>query len=502
MPQGAEKAYAEIIAREKERTLIESVRALLDWDESTFMPKGGAQIRGDQKAYLAREFHERLIDPRLADALSEVEGSALMKDEKVGGNVRAIRRWHDRACKVPPQLVEKIARDSSASIEAWMAAKERSDFSVFRPHLEKMVEYRREEAQAVGYKTVPYDALLEYYEPGMTVAELNRLFGQLKPRVANLVKEVADSPKRPNPAFTSRKFSIEAQRRVCETAMKALGFDGDRGRLDVSTHPFCQNISPADVRLTTRYCETDFFGSLFSTIHETGHGLYEQGLDVTKWGLPAARACSMGIHESQSRLWENLVARTAPFWEFFFPVVKSAFPEAMHDLTRDDLLFRLNAVERTFIRTESDEVTYNLHIILRFELEQGLLLGDLKVADVPEAWNAKFKELFGLTPPDQARGCLQDIHWSTGDFGYFPTYSLGNLYGAQFMEKAREDIGDLEDQLRRGEFKGLRQWLSQNVYRWGATLLGSEVCLRATGKPLSVEPLVRHFESKCRRYYA
>ncbi len=325
----------------------------------------------------------------------------------------------------------------------------------------------RQKAQAIGYKTVPYDALLDEYEPGATTAEITTLFAALRADLVPLVSAIAASGRRPRRDILERDYPVEQQKQFGQAAAAAIGFDFEAGRLDVTTHPFCSGIGPGDCRITTRYNPRHFNESFFGILHEAGHGIYEQGLPAEHFGTPLGTFASLGIHESQSRLWENQVGRGQPFWEHFFPLARQAFPAALDDVGLDDFLFAINDVQPSFIRVEADEATYNMHIILRFELEQALVSGDLKPADVPGAWNEKFHQFFALTPPTHAKGCLQDIHWSMGGIGYFPTYTLGNLYAAQFMEQARHDLADLDGEFRAGRFHGLKGWLNEKIHSAG-----------------------------------
>jgi len=495
-------AYDQLCEREKERGILNSLLELAEWDESTYMPKKGGGLRGEQKAYLAKRQHALLSDPKTGDLLSTLESSDWLKSVPVeAANVRALRRIYDQAVKVPGTLVEEIARLSTASVEAWTEGRKKSEFSLFEPYLEKMIGLRQQVAEALGYEKNPYDALLDLYEPGAKTEQVRPLFAILQKEIGQLLAKVDGSAKKPRLEILARDYSIPEQKELSRKALEVLGFDLEAGRLDLTTHPFCRGSSPEDVRLTTRYDLNDLRDGLFSTIHEAGHGMYEQGLPGTHWPLPASKACSMGIHESQSRLWENLVARGESFWEFFYPTLNKLYPALLKDVSLQDFVFAVNAVDRGFIRTDSDEVTYNLHIILRFELEEKMLRGDLKAKDVPEAWNAKFLELFGVVPPKAALGCLQDIHWSCGDIGYFPTYTLGNLYAAQWMETAREQLGNLDDDFKTGNFSRLKGWLSKNIYSQGQTLFPDELCLKVSGKPLSPDPLLRHLRKKIERFY-
>jgi carboxypeptidase Taq len=347
-----------------------------------------------------------------------------------------------------------------------------------------------------SYTASPYDALLDEYEPGATAAEITQVFAALRDELVPLVQAILGSGKKAPHDLLERDYPVEAQRTFGEAAAKAIGFDFTAGRLDVTTHPFCSGIGPGDCRLTTRYNPHHFNQGFFGILHEAGHGIYDQGLDPEHYGTPLGSADSLGIHESQSRLWENQVGRSRAFWEHFFPRARQVFPGTLEDVSLDDFIFAINDVERSFIRVEADEATYNMHIILRFELEQALIAGDLEAKDVPGAWSEKFHKFFQLTPPNHAQGCLQDIHWSMGGIGYFPTYTLGNLYAAQFMESARRDLGDLEADFRRGDFARLKGWLSEKIHRRGQRYRPHELCERVTGRPLSHKPLVAYLRGK------
>lgn len=497
------KPYDELLRRIKERGLLDSVGSVLGWDERTHMPPHGSAHRAEQMALVARLGHQALSDPAIGKLLSDVESSALVKDPKseAAANVREIRRIHDRAVKIPPRLVEELARTTTRAQQVWQEARKADDFKAFRPWLDKVVKLKREEAQAVGYKDVPYDALLDEYEPGATTAEITRVFADLRRDLTPLVAEIAASGKSPRPDILERDYPVDRQVYFGESAAAAIGFDFAAGRLDVTAHPFCSGIGPGDCRLTTRYHPRDFRQGFFGILHEAGHGIYEQGLPHEHFGTPLGGAASLGIHESQSRLWENQLGRGRPFWEHFFPRARQVFSSALGDVALDDFHFAVNDVQPSFIRVEADEATYNLHIILRFELEQALISGDLQAADVPAAWNNRFQAMFQLTPPDFARGCLQDIHWSMGGIGYFPTYTLGNLFAAQFMEKARQDLTGLDDDVRRGEFGRLKTWLNDKIHRHGQRYRANELCRQVTGKEPSHKPLISYLRGKFGRLY-
>jgi carboxypeptidase Taq len=496
-------AYRELIERFKETRLLDSIGAIASWDQHTYMPPKGAGHRAEQMGYLAKLGHEKLTSPRLGELLAQIENTPLVKDAESAEavNVREIRRTYDRAVKVPGKLVEEIARTVSAAQGIWAQARKDDQFPAFAPWLDKIVTLKREEAKAVGYKESPYDALLDEYEPGATAAQVTRVFAELRAELIPLVAAIASAPKKPRRDLLTREFPVDRQHIFGQAAAAAIGFDFQAGRLDTTVHPFCSGIGPGDCRLTTRYQPRELNQGLFGILHEAGHGIYEQGLDPACFGTPMGSACSLGIHESQSRLWENQVGRSRPFWEHFLPRLQQTFPGTLDDVSVDDFVFAVNSVEKSFIRVEADEATYNMHIILRFELEQALMCGDLKPMDVPGAWSEKFRRMLDLTPPSDAQGCLQDIHWSMGGLGYFPTYTLGNLYAAQFMQQARTDLGDLDGDFRVGQFGRLKGWLNARIHRPGQKYRPGELCRRVTGQALSHKPLIAYLRKKYEPLY-
>jgi carboxypeptidase Taq len=498
LPLTPDNAYAALIERVKEYHLLGSCAGVLEWDERTYMPRRGSALRAEQMALLARMTHDLLTTPETGDLLAAVEGTPLVSDPEsdAAANVREVRRAYDRAVKLPRELVAELARVTSQAQQVWQQARRDNDFPLFRPWLERVVALKRQEAEAVGYRASPYDALLDEYEPGATAAEITRVFVALSEELVPLIAAIAASGRTPRRDLLERSYPVNRQQAFGREAAAAIGFDFDAGRLDVTTHPFCSGIGPGDCRITTRYNEHHFNEAFFGVLHEAGHGLYEQGLDPERFGTPLGSAASLGIHESQSRLWENQVGRGRPFWEYFFPRTRQAFPEALRDVTLDEFLFAVNDVRASFIRVEADEATYNLHIILRFELEQALLTGDLKPADVPAAWDEKFRRLFDRTPPSPAQGCLQDIHWSSGGIGYFPTYTLGNLYAAQFMARARQDLRGLDADFQQGQFGRLKAWLNEKVHRPGKRYRPADLCRRVTGEALSHQPLLAYLRNK------
>lgn len=498
MPTTATDAYSDLLRRIREANLLGTCSSVLSWDEATYMPKAGSAFRGEQMGLLARLVHDMTTAPLIGELLVRVEQSDLVGDPESDAavNVREIRRLYDRAVKVPASLVEQLAKITTQAQPIWREARKSANFRLFEPILDQIVHLLREKADCIGYKTSRYDALLDEYEPGATAAEITSLFTALRQELIPLIGAIADSSKKPNRDILQREYPVERQRLFGEAAAAAIGFDFDAGRLDVSAHPFCSGIGPGDCRITTRYNEHHFNESFFGILHECGHAIYEQGLPAEFACTPRGTFCSLGIHESQSRLWENQVGRGRPFWEHFFPRARQTFPSALRDVTLDEWLFAINDVQPSFIRVEADEATYNLHIILRFELEQAMLSGDLPTSDVPFAWNESFEKMFGLKVNSDAEGCLQDIHWSFGGLGYFPTYTLGNLYAAQFMEAARRELTGLENDFSRGDFSRLKEWLNVKVHHPGMKWRASDLCRRVTGSGLDHAPLMRYLRDK------
>ncbi len=480
----AKAAYEELVRLSRERALLASCVALLAWDEETYMPPGGATHRAEQLAYLAGLEHDKATDPRLGERLADVDNSDLVSDlsSDAAVNVREWRRQYDRQTRLPRPLVEETARVTSLAQAEWAAARREADFARFRPWLERVTALKRREADAIGSMAEPYDALLDEYEPGATARDLDRLFAELSGGLSELAGRLAEAPRRPNAAVLHRDYPAERQRAFGRIAAAALGYDFRRGRLDDTTHPFFSTIGPGDCRITTRYHPRDFGDAFFSTLHEVGHGLYEQALDPAAYGLPVGEAPSLGAHEAQARLWENAVGRRRSFWEHFFPLARRDFPEALGDVGLAEFYFAVNGVEPSLIRVRADEVTYDLHILARFRLERVLIAGDLLPADLPAAWNEVHRRLLGVSPRDDAEGCLQDGHWAAGLFGYFPTYTLGNVIAAQLFARAEADLGGMDDAFVRGDFSGLLEWLRDRFYSLGGRFPTARLVEEATGR--------------------
>jgi carboxypeptidase Taq len=494
-----ESIYRLLLAELREIALLSSVSAVLGWDDRTQMPIRGAAHRADQLCLLARQIHQRFTSPQIGDWLSELEARDLDDDATV--NVRETRRRYDRSVKIPQSLVEEETRITTMAHQAWVDARKQSDFSAFAPWLEKILPLKLQRAKCLGYAVHPYDALLDLYEPDETTAHLTQVFESLRDPLVELIAQIKDSPPPAPVEILRRRYPIAQQEALARAAATAIGFNFDAGRLDVSVHPFCTGLGPSDTRMTTRYNEYYFRNAFFGTLHETGHGLYDQGLPAQHFGTPLGSSVSLGIHESQSRMWENLVGRSRSFWTFFLPKARQAFPEALGDVSDDQWYRAINGVSPSLIRVDADETTYNLHILIRFELEQAMMTGDLSVADLPGAWNERMKKYLGIAPPDAAQGVLQDVHWSSGSIGYFPTYMLGNLYAAQFFETARSELGDLDAQFAAGEFSPLLQWLRKKIHQHGKRYSAGQLAMRITGQSLSAQPLLRHLKTRAGEIY-
>jgi carboxypeptidase Taq len=491
-------AFAELTTLVQRAHTLGLIGELLGWDEQVMLPPGGADQRAAQHAALAEAQHAAASGARLGELLALLEARSAELDFDQHAVVRHARKDFDRATKLPPEFVREKAAQGSRGYHAWAKAKAADDFSGYAPVLEKNLELAQREAAYLGRGAAPYDALLDKFDPGLTAAAVEKLFSELKRDLVPLVRAITASPAAAQArAITAklRGFPIEGQREFLREVTAALGFDYARGRIDVSLHPFCSGTG-SDVRMTTRFNADAPLDALFSSIHETGHGLYEQGLATEHLGTALGVHAGMAVHESQSRLWENQVARSRGFWRHFEPRWRATFPSQSAAFSSDELYLAVNAVEPTLIRVDADEVTYNLHIVLRFELEKKLFSGELAVRDLPAAWRAASRELVGLEPSNDREGVLQDVHWSDGAFGYFPSYCLGNMIAAQLWYRALALRPALEEEFARGDFSGLLGWLRENIHAQGRRFSALELVQRVTGAPLSPQPLVRYLRER------
>jgi len=477
--------------------------AVLDWDQQTYMPSGGVTARANQKATLSKLAHQLFTDDKTGTLLGQAEAElqGLPEDDNDAALLRMTRRDFDKATRLPESLVEEVSRVTSHAQEEWAKARAANDYGAFAPWLERIVDLERRTAEALGYEERLYDALLDQYEPGMTSRRLDEIFGELKRQTVPLVQAIARNADAVDASVLGRDYDEEKQRLFAESVLRDCGFDFSRGRQDRSVHPFCTHFSQNDVRLTTRYDRNFVSMALFGSLHEMGHGLYEQGISPELEGTLLSSGTSLAVHESQSRLWENLVGRSRKFWNCYYPRFQETFAPTLADVPVEAFYRAMNKSGPSLIRVEADEVTYNLHIILRYEMENELLEGRLSVADAPDAWNAKMQELLGLTPADNREGILQDVHWSIGIMGYFPTYSLGNILSVQLFNKAVEDVPSIPDEIERGQFSSLLQWLRENVHRHGRKYYPEELIRRATGSPLTVQPYADYLRNKFGELY-
>ena len=498
-----QKSYDKLMAHQRKTALLRSCASVLGWDRETYMPLNAGVHRAEQLTLLSGMVHERVTSPQVGEWLANCENSQLTQDpfSYQAVNIREIRRSYDKKIKIPQRLVEEITRTTSLAHQAWIESRQKSDFKLFYPWLEKIVSLKREYASIIGYDGIAYDALLDDYEPGETTKNIAQIFSKLSPELTSLIQRIIDSPKQPDKTILNRTFPLDKQRIFSEMVAASIGFDFNRGRLDSVVHPFCTGLGPDDTRITTRWDENNFSCAFFGILHETGHALYDQGLPVKHWGTPMGNSVSLGIHESQSRLWENMVGRTRPFWKHFYSKLQAVFYHQLVGISLDEFLHSINEVCPSFIRVEADEATYTLHIILRFEIEQALISGDLSCSDVPGAWNEKFKKLLGLDIPDDASGCLQDVHWSLGSIGYFPTYALGNLYAAQFYHQAKKETPDLEQCIAEGDCSGLLAWIRTRIHSQGMRYSAKDLVKQVTGESLSHDYLISYLSHKYTELY-
>ncbi len=498
---------AAVLKELKNIAYLRSAGALLSWDQETYMPEGAGAARAEQIAFLTSLAHEKLVSKEFRSALKELvdldsgEIIATGLEPRQKRLVREIWRDYFRAAALPSAFVNELAHHASISQQVWTKARKNNDFEAFKPYLAKMVELKKREAKYLNRGEPLYDTLLDEYEPGMTTARLEPLFTRLRERLVPFIERLQDVKHRVNNRVLKNEYDIDKQWNFGMEMLRAIGFDLKRGRQDRSAHPFTTSTHPTDVRITTRLYPDDLKSALLSSLHEGGHGLYEQGLDPEAYGTPFGEATSLGIHESQSRLWENLVGLSKPFWQFAFPKLQQFFPEQLKDLSWEELYRAMNKVQPSFIRVEADEATYNLHIVLRFELEKKLINDELSVAELPNRWDDLMEKYLGIRPRTVAEGVMQDVHWSFGAIGYFPTYTLGNLYSVQFFKQAQAELGDLDDQIAHGHFGALREWLREKIHRVGRAMTAEELVQHVTGQPLSAEPFLAYIEEKYSEIY-
>ena len=468
--------------------------ALLSWDQETYMPEGGAELRARQQSTLAGISHDLFTAESLGKVLAELLKDNSL-DERQKANVNQTMKDYLKAKKYTRAFVEEMSQSISEAFNAWQEAKSKSDFNIFAPKLKKLVELKRKECELLGYADHPYDSLLELHEPGLTTKDVETLFDEVRASLVPFVKRIAAKPLHSS-ALLHLNYDKTKQWDFSVHVLKAMHFDFNHGRQDISIHPFTINFGAEDVRVTTRIDLQNLSDCVTGTIHEGGHALYEQGLPSSEYGLPSGEAVSLGIHESQSRLWENNVGRSIAFWKGQFAELQKYFPDQLKNSSAQDIFSAINVVQPSFIRINADELTYHFHIMIRFEVEKALFENKIQVEDIPATWNQLYKDYLGIDVPSAAEGCLQDVHWSHGSFGYFPTYSLGSFYAAQFFDKAKKDLPSLEKEIEAGNYSSLLKWLRENIHQHGKRYPAKELCERVTGEKLNFRYFMEYAKEK------
>jgi carboxypeptidase Taq len=478
---------------------VRHASAVLQWDQETYMPAKGAALRGQQLSTLTEIAYQLFAEEELGSILDQLSVANDL-DAVQKKNVLLTLEDYEKNKKYSAAFVRKLSEQVNKSFHAWIEARKQNSFGIFEPELEKLIELKKQEADILGYEEHPYDALLNEYEKGATVGLIDKTFGDMLPELKNLLEQIRSKPQ-VDDSFFSANFPRQQQWDWGMFLIRSMHFDFEAGRQDISEHPFSTSFNPGDVRITTRISESDLANMTWSCIHETGHGLYEQGLPTTEYGLPAGEPCSYSIHESQSRLWENNVGRSLPFWNHYYPHLVKFFPEQFSKTDLQTFYKGLNKVQPSLIRTEADEISYHFHVYIRYEIEKALITGKLRTSEIPDLWNDHYAKLLGVKVPDDKTGCLQDVHWSHGSFGYFPTYSLGSFYAAQFYAAAAESIPDLSKQIASGDTATLLQWLRREIHSKGRQFKSEELCQQVTGKPLNASFFVRYLLEKYREIY-
>ncbi len=485
-----------------ELSYLKSTFAILDWDEQTYMPQKGSPIRANTKAYLAGLLHEKFTSPEFSKLLKEVKelNDAGKLDDTQQVVFREVYREWEREKKLPSEYVTTLAQTTSEAHHVWATARKNNDFKSFLPYLKKIVELKKQEAKYIGYKESPYDALLDTFEPNLTARDLDEIFQPLKEFLIPFIKQIKNSKVKIGRKIIQGKFPIQKQQELLDLLAQKMGFPLDRSRIDISAHPFTTNFNADDVRITVKYDPKDIMPAVGSLIHEMGHAFYELGIPTENFGTALGESISLGIHESQSRVWENQIGKSRNFWKYFYPSLRKIFPQ-FKLVSFDDFYKAINMSKPSLIRIESDEVTYNLHIIIRYELERALIEDKIKVEDMPRLWNEKIKEYLGIKVPDDADGVLQDVHWSGGMIGYFPTYSLGNLYSAQFYRAAKKEIKDLEERVAKGDFEKFHKWLNKNIHMHGKYYSAAQLVKKVTGEELNSKYFIEYIRQKYSEIY-
>jgi len=500
-----EKLYQKLVDTSRETAVLSSIQMQLEWDQETYMPSSSIDLRSKQLEMLAHFVHKSATSPKfkkllgsLVDLKHGTYASSDFNHEQLA-NLREWRRDYLRTAKLPASFVRKFANTTSHALHAWSEAKKASRFKLFLPHLDKIIQLNRKKADLLGYHDHPYNALLDLYEPEMTITELTPIFAKLKLALMNLLREIQTKPV-PHTDFLLKHYPPQQQMVFAHLLLKAMGFPPERSRLDLSMHPFCSG-TPLDLRMTTHVHHENPMANFFAVLHEGGHGLYCLGRPAERFGEPLSESVSLGVDESQSRFWETIIGHSLPFWRNFYPLLQEEFPDQLGGIDLESFHRAINYVRPSFIRIHADEVTYSLHIIVRFELEKAFIEGNLKPKELPEAWNEKMREYLGIVPSKDSEGCLQDIHWAMGMMGYFPTYTLGNLYAAQLFQTLQKTFPDWETKIAHGDLSFLREWLKEKVHKYGRRYPPKELMHKATGQPLSEQPYIAYLENKYRSLY-
>jgi len=478
------------------------IEAVLGWDQQVNMPHGGAEERGMQSAVLGRIMHDKFTSDEVGQLIADLEKEVgdLNAETDEARSVKVAKHQYEKQTKVPLPMLMEIIQTTTMAHEAWVEARTKSDFSIFEPHLKKIVDLRKQYADLFKPYDHIYDPLLDDYEPGMKTAEVKEIFNKLRPQQVELLQAIAEKEP-PDDSFIKQYYKEEYQGIIGRYVITRFGYDWKRGRLDLAPHPFTTEFGQGDVRITTRYLKDDAGSALFSTMHEAGHAMYGQGVPKKYRHHPLGGSASLAIHESQSRLWENIIGRSKEFWSFFYPSLQMLFPEYLSDVSMADFYRGINKVEPSLIRVEADEATYNMHIMLRLEIEMGLMEGTMEVKDLPEIWNTKMQDYLGIIPPNDAQGVLQDIHWSGGMIGYFPTYALGNLASVQLWDKMLEEQPNVPDEIAQGKFDTVLGWMREKVHQYGSKYEPQEIMLKATGSKITPEPYIKYLKTKYGEIY-
>jgi carboxypeptidase Taq len=511
MAHSQQDHYQKLLSISKRATVYSSIQSLLSWDQETYMPAEAIEFRAMQNEAMAGLVHQQKTSKEFAHALSQLidlDTGEVLDDHASVAQRAALREWRRdylQNSKLPDEFVQNWAKTTSQAIHVWQTSKKERDFALFAPSLTKIVELNRQKTDLLGYAEHPYDALLDLYEPDTKSSFIDTIFTRLKGPLQMQLKRIITSPSYQSgiedAQLLKKKLPVDKQWKFAQKLLQGLGFQPQTSRLDQTAHPFCMRITPQDVRMTTTVLEDSFMTHVFAVLHEAGHGIYSEGLLKEEYGSPLGEDGSLGIHESQSRWWETRIGHTKAFWHYYYPELQADFPDPFQNISLDRFHHLINTVRPSLIRIYADEVTYNLHIILRFELEKALIEGKLSVKDVPEAWNAKMQEYLGITPQHDGEGCLQDIHWSMGSIGYFPTYALGNLYAAQFFRTFEQQYTDWQSQVSKGEVGFIRQWLKEQIHQYGRQYTPQEIIQRVTNQPLSEQPFLDYLEEKYTAIY-